>query len=205
MKRRHTSEGWSLGYLDFDNGASAIMIYSNVIHARSLGRGVGGVSQIDGSAGTIVGDTIYCVPSEELDSGAVAKPFEPRRITRDVDGVKVVERIEAELPGRIVVWENPFAHLPLSEGQVAIADELLSVVKALETNSAPEYGAAAGRLDQEMSLASAESSQRGRATVTFPLVEPTHGEISTEARYERQYGVRADDLEGLLDVFFPRL
>jgi len=64
MKRRHTSEGWSLGYLDFDNGAAAIMIYSNVIHARSLGRGVGGVSQIDGTAGTLVGDTLYVVPSE---------------------------------------------------------------------------------------------------------------------------------------------
>jgi len=110
-----------------------------------------------------------------------------------------------ELPGQTIVWENPLAHLPLSEGQVAVADELLSVVKALETKSPPEYGAAAGRLDQEMSLASAESSRRGRATVTFPLVEPTEGELATEARYERQYGVRADDIEGLLDVVFPRV
>lgn len=205
MKRRHTSEHWLLSYLDFDNGVSATMIYSNVIHARSLGRGVGGVSQIDGTAGTIVGDTFYGVPAEELESGAVAKPYEPRRILRDVEGVKVVERIELELPGQTITWENPFAHLPLSEGQIAIADELFSVIRALETQKTPEYGAAAGRLDQEMSLASAESARRGRATVTFPLQEPTPGELAAEAQYEQKYGVRADDLEGLLDVFFPRI
>ena len=51
MKRHHTSERWSLGFIEFDNNATALMVYSNVIHARSLGRGQTGISQIDGSKG----------------------------------------------------------------------------------------------------------------------------------------------------------
>ena len=48
MKRHHTSERWSLGFIEFDTNATALMVYSNVIHARSLGRGQTGISQIDG-------------------------------------------------------------------------------------------------------------------------------------------------------------
>ena len=62
MKRHHTSDNWSFGFLEFDNNATALMVYSNVIHARSLGRGQGGISQIDGSKGTIVGEEIHVVP-----------------------------------------------------------------------------------------------------------------------------------------------
>ena len=204
MKRTHTAENWSLGYLDFDTGATAIMIYSNVIHARSLGRKIGGVSQVDGSAGTIVDDTVYVVPAEELETGAVAKPYEPRRITEEVDGVKVLKRIEIDFPGETVVWENPLAHLPLSEGQIAVADEILSVARAIETGEPPEYGAEAGRLDQEMSLAMAESSRRNRETLTFPIDDPTEGEARIHERFAEEYGAPADDIEGLLDVFFPR-
>jgi predicted dehydrogenase len=204
MKRHHTSDNWSLGYLDFDNDVSALMVYSNVIHARSLGRGVRGVSQIDGSAGTIVGDTVYAVPPEDLDKGAVAKPHEPRRVTQTVDGVNALSRIEMELPGQTLAWENPLAHLPLTEGQVAVADELLSVARALDTGRPPEYGAAAGRLDQEMNLAAAESSRQARTTLHFPFEESSESQARTRERFLREYGVPPDDVEGMLDVFFPR-
>ena len=204
MKRHHTSENWSLGYIDFDSGATATMIYSNVIHARSLGRKIGGVDQIDGSKGAIIDGVVYVVPPEELESGAIAKGYEPQRVVEEVGGVNVLKRIELNLPNESVVWENPLAHLPLREGHIAVADELLSVARALDTGEPPEYGAAAGWLDQEMNLAMGESSRQDRTTLKFPLTEETAGERSTHEGYSKQYGVAYDDIDGLIDVFFPR-
>ena len=96
------------------------------------------------------------------------------------------------------------AHLALRDGHIAVADELLSVAKAIDSGEPPEYGAAAGRLDQEMSLAMSESSRMNRTPVTFPLAGVTGGEERVHARYEESYGVGVEDIDGLLDVFFPR-
>ena len=54
MKRHHSQENCSTSFLEFENGAAATMIYSNVIHARSLGRKNIGIAQIDGTRGAIV-------------------------------------------------------------------------------------------------------------------------------------------------------
>ena len=116
MKRHHTSERWSLGFIEFDNNATALMVYSNVIHARSLGRGQTGISQIDGSKGTIVGEDIYVTPADELESGAKGVAYRPKRTTIDVDGTNVIENISLELPDQTVTWENPLKNYPLSEG-----------------------------------------------------------------------------------------
>lgn len=204
MKRHHTSERWSMGYLDFDNGATAIMMYSNVIHARSLGRKVNAMAQIHGTEGAIIEDAVHVVPAGEMESGAVATAYKPTRVMGSVDGVEVVKSIVLELPGRTVGWDNPLAHLPIREGQIPVADELLSVAEAAASGEAPEYGAAAGRLDQEMNLAMSESSRMNRTPVTFPLSEPTSGEIRAHASYQETYGVAVDDIDGLLDVYFPR-
>ena len=112
MKRHHTSERWSLGFIEFDNNATALMVYSNVIHARSLGRGQTGISQIDGSKGTIVGEDIYVTPADRLESGARGVPYRPKRTTIDMDGLDVLEKISLELPEQTVTWENPLKKLP---------------------------------------------------------------------------------------------
>ena len=193
-----------MGYLDFEGGATAIMMYSNVIHARSLGRKVNAMAQIHGTEGAIVEDAVYVVKPEEMESGALAEAYTPTRVKGTVDGVEVVKSIVLDLPGRTVAWENPLAHLPLREGHVPVADELLSVAKAIETGEPPEYGGAAGRLDQEMSLGMSESSRQDRTTVTFPMGDTTDGEARTHARYEEAYGVAVEDIDGLLDVYLPR-
>jgi predicted dehydrogenase len=204
MKRRHTNENWSLGFLDFDSGATALMVYSNVIHAHSLGRGQNGISQIDGSKGTIVGETIHVVPPEDLENGAQSKPYNPKRTTIKVDGVNVLDKIEVELPDQTVVWENPLKNYPLNEGQIAVADELLSIAKAVINNTEPEYGALAGRQDQEMNIAMSESSLRNRETITFPLNQLTQTEQHIHERMEKEFGCDPEDVEKLVDTFFPR-
>ena len=204
MKRHHTSENWSLGFIEFDNGATALMVYSNVIHARSLGRGQTGISQIDGSKGTIVGEDIYVTPAEELQSGAKGIAHRPKRTTIDVDGVNVIQTIALELPEQTVTWENPLKHYPLSEGQIAVADELLSIANAILNDTEPEYGALLGRQDQEMNIAMGESGKRSRETLAFPLTELTETEQGIHDNYRRQYGHPIEDIEAGIDTFFPR-
>lgn len=204
MKRHHTSENWSLGFIEFDNGATALMVYSNVIHARSLGRGQTGISQIDGSKGTIVGEDIYVTPASELQSGARGIAHRPKRTTIDVDGVNVIQTIALELPEQTVTWENPLRHYPLSEGQIAVADELLSIANAILNDTEPEYGASLARQDQEMNLAMSESGKRSRETLAFPLTELTETEQGIHDNYRRQYGHPIEDIEAGIDTFFPR-
>ena len=204
MKRHHTSENWSLGFIEFDNGATALMVYSNVIHARSLGRGQTGISQIDGSKGTIVGEDIYVTPAEELQSGAKGIAHRPKRTTIDVDGVNVIQTIALELPEQTVTWENPLKHYSLSEGQIAVADELLSIANAILNDTEPEYGALLARQDQEMNIAMGESGKRSRETLAFPLTELTETEQGIHDNYRRQYGHPIEDIEAGIDTFFPR-
>ncbi len=204
MKRHHTSERWSLGFIEFDNNATALMVYSNVIHARSLGRGQTGISQIDGSKGTIVGEDIYVTPADELQSGAKGIAYKPKRTTIDVDGTNVIENISLELPDKTVTWENPLKNYPLSEGQIAVADELLSIATAVLNDSEPEYGAALGRQDQEMNIAMGESGKRSKETIVFPLTELTETEHGTHESYQQQYGHPIEDIEAGIDTFFPR-
>ena len=204
MKRHHTSERWSLGFIEFNNNATALMVYSNVIHARSLGRGQTGISQIDGSKGTIVGEDIYVTPADELQSGAKGVPYRPKRTTIDVDGVNVTAAIELQLPDQTVTWENPLKHYPLSENQIAVADELLSIATAIQNDTEPEYGAARARQDQEMNIAMSESGNRSRETLTFPLTALTTTEQDIHENYQQQYGHPIEDVEAGIDTFFPR-
>ena len=204
MKRHHTNERWSLGFIEFDNNATALMVYSNVIHARSLGRGQTGISQIDGSKGTIVGEDIYVTPADELQSGAKGVPYRPKRTTIDVDGVNVTETIKLQLPDQTVTWENPLKHYPLSEGQIAVADELLSIATAVQNDTEPEYGAARARQDQEMNIAMSESGNRSRETLRFPLTALTATEQEIHENYQQQYGHPIEDIEAGIDTFFPR-
>ena len=204
MKRNHTSENWSLGFIEFDSNATALMVYSNVIHARSLGRGQTGISQIDGSKGTIVGEDIYVTPADELESGAKGIAYRPKRSMIDVDGVNVIENISLELPNQTITWENPLKNYPLSEGQIAVADELISISTAVINNTEPEYGAALARQDQEMNIAMSESGNRSKETITFPLTALTETECSTHESYQQQHGHPIEDIEAGIDTFFPR-
>ena len=82
--------------------------------------------RLTAAKGTIVGEDIYVTLADELQSGAKGVAYQPKRTTIDVDGTRVIEKISLELlPIRTVTWENPLKNYPLSEGQIAVADELL--------------------------------------------------------------------------------
>jgi predicted dehydrogenase len=207
MLRRHTQENWTTSYLDFDNGASAIMIYSNVIHARSLGRKAVGISQIDGTKGAIIDNTIYYTLPSDYENGAVATPYQPQYISRTMDGGSVLERIVLELPDQTIEWTNPYVDWGVGEENgrsIDMADQLMSIANAVLHDTEPTYGAAAARLDQEMSLAASESALMNKQPLTFPLRTPSQAEENLHERFKSNYGFTYDQIEPLLDVWYPR-
>ena len=129
---------------------------------------------------------IYVTPADDLQSGAQGIAYRPERTTIDVDGVEVIEKIELQLPEQTVTWENPLKNYALSESQIAVADELLSIATAVLNDTAPEYGAALGRQDQEMNIAMSESGNRSREAIAFPLTDLTATERATHESYQQQ-------------------
>src|SRR5258708_39707327 len=57
----------------------------------------------------------------------------------------------------------------MDDEMIATASSLTSLVRAVRDDKAPEYGPDQARLDQEASLAMAESSRRGGEPVQLPL------------------------------------
>ena len=203
MVRRHSDERWNMAVIDFDNGVLAVQVYSNVVHARALGRGQAGIWQIDGTHGAIVGDAVHIVPPELREAGARSTAIAPESVTRTADGAEILEALR--LPGTGVRWDNPFARYGIGERQIAVADELLSLAEAIHKDTEPEYGPLQGRLDQEMNLAMVESGLLDRQTVRFPLAEPTAHEERIHERYRADFGCDAEDVERLVDAYFPRV
>ena len=207
MKRHHSQENCTTSFLEFENGAAATMIYSNVIHARALGRKNAGISQIDGARGAIVGNTVYFTDPADYQSGAAAAAYEPQLSTIEVEGRQVLERISLELPDQEIAWQNPYAHLGIGENNgrgVDMADQLMSIANAVLHDSEPTYGVQEARLDQEMSLAASESALMNKQPLAFPLRSPSEAEERIQARFKETYGYDYTDIEPLLDIFYPR-
>ena len=71
--------------------------------------------------------------------------------------------------GLEVVWENPLSKYSLSDGQLSVASELLSIANAHRDDTEPEYGELNGRIDREVDLAMVESWNNGNVPVELPL------------------------------------
>ena len=207
MKRHHSQENCTTSFLEFENGAAATMIYSNVIHARSLGRKMVGISQIDGTRGAIVGETVYFTDPATYQSGASGVPYEPQRTFIEVEGRQILESISLQLPDQEIVWQNPYAHLGVGENNgrgVDMADQFMSIANAVLHDIEPTYGVQEARLDQEMTLAASESALMNKQPLDFPLRSPSKAEEQIQERFKETYGYDYTDIEPLLDVFYPR-
>ncbi len=203
--RRHEAEHWSLALLDFSGGQQGLLVYSNLVHARALGRGQGGMAEIDGSAGTIVGDELHLVPPEQRLRGGQAQIYTPQRVVERRGNVDVLRHITYQLPNGSVAWENPWAHYAVTESQISLVDELMALYHAVVDGRPLEYGAESGLLDQALNLAASESARLGRQPLAFPLPERMGYEEEIETRFAEQYGHDVAEIEPLLDVHFPRL
>lgn len=87
------------------------------------------------------------------------------RIASEVDGQEVLDKMVA---GEFV-WDNPFTSYKLSDGQISIASELMSIVEAVRGDKEPEYGALNARIDREVDLAISRSHEQGNIPLQLPL------------------------------------
>lgn len=75
----------------------------------------------------------------------------------------------------LVRWDNPFQTESRRYGpqwhddEIGVAGCLMSLVRAVRENTAPSYGAAQARLDQEIILAIRQSAREGGKPVELPL------------------------------------
>lgn len=208
MLRRHEAEYWNASFLEFENGVAALMAYSNVIHARSLGRKMTSIWQIDGTQGAIVDGTVYYTPPADYEHGAVAQPYEPQRDYIEIEGQQILKRIFIDLPEQTISWENPYAELGigLEQGRgIDMADQLMSIANAVLHDTEPTYGAQQARLDQEMNLAAAESGLMNKQSLMFPLHQPSQQEAKMHERFKANYGHSYEAVEALVEVWYPRV
>jgi len=75
----------------------------------------------------------------------------------------------------IITWDNPFAPVKKGHGvqwhddEIGVASCIMSLVEAVRSDTEPSYGAAQGRLDQEIILAIRKSSEEGGQPVALAL------------------------------------
>jgi predicted dehydrogenase len=174
------TEDWQMGLLEFENGSVGVFNFGGLSYGSPL-RWYNS-SRFYAEKGMCVGDGQRSYTYKEqmtiLNAEANAKlPIVVEKRTKKAkDGQDTLDVLVAKTEpdtGLEVVWKNRLSKYSLSDGQLSVAYELLSIAEAHKNNTEPEYGAINGRIDQEVSIAMAKSWSSGNAPVELPLtVEP---------------------------------
>ena len=201
--RQFSQEHWTLDIVEFENGATALTSYSALYHGRALGRKSKTLFQVDGTTGTIVEDEVHITTEEQRLNGGRATVYPIQTVTRSVDEMQVLERMEiASDPP--VVWENPWPQYKTSPGGLAIVEEMDSIALAVLEDRPTRYDGLRARQDIEVQIASEESGRLGRKPIDLPLQAVTGYEQDLLDQFRRQYGCDPFDIEQCIDVFFPK-
>jgi predicted dehydrogenase len=176
----HETEDWQHGLMEFENGSVGIFNFSGLSYGSPL-RWYN-TSKFYAERGMCVGSGQRGYTGKEQiailnDEANERLPIMvERRTTKAKDGTEVLDVLIARTEpdtGLEVVWKNPLSKYPLSDGQLSVASEIMSIANAHRNDTEPEYGALNGRVDQEVALAMAKSWNSDNAAVELPLpVEP---------------------------------
>ncbi len=177
---RPTTEDWQFGLLEFENGSVGVFNFSGLSYGSPLRWH--NSSRFYGERGMCIGDGQRSYSYKEQiailnrDANAKLPIVVEKRTTKSKDGMDVLDVLVAKTDpdtGLEVVWKNELSKYSLSDGQLSVAYELLSIANAHRNNTEPEYGAINGRIDQEVSIAMSKSWSSGNAPIELPLqVEP---------------------------------
>ncbi len=159
---KRDTEDWQHAVIEFADGAVGIFNFSSLSYGSPL-RGFNG-SKFYAERGMCFRDTavILTEPADEQ------RAINISRRTNTVDGFETLVALVADTDPE-VVWENPLHNYPLSDGEITVASELMSLVNAVRNDTEPEYGAYNGRKDREIDVAMARSWANNGAPVTFPF------------------------------------
>ena len=156
------TEDWQHAVIEFADGAMGIFNFSSLSYGSPL-RGFNGSKFYAERGMCFRNDAV--VLNETRDE---QRKITISRKTNNVNGYETLAALVADTDPE-VVWENPLHHYPLSDGEITVASELMSLVTAVRNNTDPEYGAYNGRKDREIDVAMARSWANNGAPVTFPF------------------------------------
>ena len=198
-----TRSFFELGVFEFDNGVCCS--YEMPPKGRAWRRNW----DIEGTHGQLYGETLSLVRmSQDTDDysrmqGETEYPI--RSVSQERDGRAVLKelRVDTDPP---IVWENPFWEYGLgADDEVAKAEILMSMYRAVTEGIDPLYGGANGRRDLEMWIAVRESGIRGGEWMDFPVTEFTGLEQQLTEAFKARYGCDpVDDVEQLVSTAFTR-
>ncbi|MPZ14804.1 MAG: hypothetical protein GEU73_10360 [Chloroflexi bacterium] len=186
-------EVWSQAFLAFPNGVyginTQVSTWSGPLrrsHPRSI--------TVEGTGGLLVGGRRAVNALHRLEHQR--EVIYPLKVdVRERDGRHVPTRYSYETDPR-VEWANPCADWPIPYGEatfgveddVARADELSSLYKAVTSGMPVVYGIADARQDQELSIAINESARLGGQPVTLPLGSETPWERAQHDAFRSKWG-----------------
>ncbi|MEF3308069.1 Gfo/Idh/MocA family oxidoreductase [Paenibacillus sp. GYB004] len=213
MQRTFEQEGLEFGVIRYDNEAMAIFMVGNKNSALGRNKLVGfeadgsrGAIITNGNQGAIGGEEVRVALEDRLQQGGETATVLYQREYADMEDVSVLQRMWVDLPdGRMVQWSNPFARYALPELLVSVAYMHDSLLQAVEVGKPLLYTAARAKTDMEILLAMRYSARRDGAPVSLPLQMEAQEEEELTRQFMKRYGKGPFDVEGLLEISFPRL
>jgi predicted dehydrogenase len=156
------TEDWQHGVIEFADGAVGVFNFSGLSYGSPL-RGFNGTK--------FYAERGMCFREEAIiltDAADEQRRINIARKTNTVNGYETLAALVADTTPE-VVWENPLRNYPLSDGEITVASELMSIANAVRNNVEPEYGAYNGWKDREIDIAISRSWSNNGEPVTFPF------------------------------------
>ena len=187
------TESWTQALLFFANGAIGSYVQIST-WTSPLRRGHPRFITVEGTRGLIASGRSGVNALYRLENGVQAAY--PLKIdTRQEGERKIPTRFYYETSPR-VEYANPFADLPLKYADnwyrlgddIARADELTSIHRAVVNKESPEYGIANARRDQELCIAIMESTRLDGQSVRLPLSGETVWEREQHETFRATWG-----------------
>jgi predicted dehydrogenase len=187
------TETWTQALLFFANGV--LGSYTRVSSCGSaLREGHPCFISVEGGKGLIASDRGGNNALHRVEDGRQA--IYPLKIeTRYGGDKKIPVRFYYETNPQIE-YVNPFADLPIEyhddprrlDDDIARADELTSIYRAVVRNESAEYGIANARRDQELCIAIVESARLNGLPVRLPLADETQWEREQHQAFRSMWG-----------------
>jgi predicted dehydrogenase len=154
-------EEWEHATLHFANGALGFFNWSNIAYDSALRWQRS--PRFFAERGMAIDDKLTILTSDGKDP----QPIEIKRYFHNVGGMETLTELVAHTSPEIA-WGNPFQAYYMDDEMIAVADCLMSLIRAIRENKSPEYGPRQARLDQELVLAMHESAKHSGMNVTLP-------------------------------------
>jgi predicted dehydrogenase len=155
-------EQWEHAVLRFADGRLGFFNWSSIAYDSPL-RWLRS-TRFFAEKGMALGDQLTLITPDGKDP----QPIHIERRFHNVGGMETLSELVAHTNPEIV-WRNPFRGYHMDDEMISVANCLMSLVRAIRENTAPEYGLLQARTDQAVTLAMLESARQGGAPVTPKL------------------------------------